>query len=333
MERSLMPNLVSRLKRRLPAPMDWPIPARRALRIVRRPSARRALTHAGNIPPLPENALDSAYEKPALPPVFVVSAGWRSGSTALQRLIISGGDAFIFGEPFANSRLIPRLERIVTSSTVLDNRDDYVINDVDIDAHLAKSWIARVNPHASELMWGVRNLLEATYWRPLQKTSFRTWGAKEVALTPKQLRLLLTAFPDATFLCIIRNPEAAYRSFRNFVVGGVDPRSRYRGEFSWVINPIGFGRIWSDMARTFRAIRTLPNVHVYRYEDINNDTGFPDRLGEALGMTLDNQVWATRLGSSARAHDDSLPYRAERILLRRATSSERQEWGYRVRKS
>ena len=33
-------------------------------------------------------------------PVFLFSAGWRSGSTLLQRLITHGGEVMMWGEPF-----------------------------------------------------------------------------------------------------------------------------------------------------------------------------------------------------------------------------------------
>src|SRR5262245_48832244 len=33
-------------------------------------------------------------------PIFILSAGWRSGSTLVQRCVMSGGEAMIWGEPY-----------------------------------------------------------------------------------------------------------------------------------------------------------------------------------------------------------------------------------------
>src|SRR5437762_14385522 len=40
-------------------------------------------------------------------PVFVLAAGWRSGSTLLQRALLS--HCFVWGEPFGHAGLIERL--------------------------------------------------------------------------------------------------------------------------------------------------------------------------------------------------------------------------------
>ena len=43
------------------------------------------------------------------PPVFILSAGWRSGSTLLQRLVSSGEGRFIWGEPYDRSMIIQNM--------------------------------------------------------------------------------------------------------------------------------------------------------------------------------------------------------------------------------
>src|SRR5688572_31225972 len=51
--------------------------------------------------------IESAADREA--PIFIFAAGWRSGSTLLQRLLISGGDALIWGEPYSPSDIVGRL--------------------------------------------------------------------------------------------------------------------------------------------------------------------------------------------------------------------------------
>ncbi|GAW95534.1 MULTISPECIES: hypothetical protein [Colwellia] len=42
-------------------------------------------------------------------PVFILSAGWRSGSTLLQRMIMTSGDRMIWGEPIHRANIIQTL--------------------------------------------------------------------------------------------------------------------------------------------------------------------------------------------------------------------------------
>ncbi|MDO9635465.1 MAG: hypothetical protein Q7I95_00765, partial [Thiobacillus sp.] len=48
-------------------------------------------------------ALESVYQPPVddtVAPIFLLSAGWRSGSTLLQRLVMSDKRVLIWGEPY-----------------------------------------------------------------------------------------------------------------------------------------------------------------------------------------------------------------------------------------
>ena len=45
-------------------------------------------------------------------PIFILSAGWRSGSTLLQRLILSAKEVVIWGEPFDKSGIVKNLSNM-----------------------------------------------------------------------------------------------------------------------------------------------------------------------------------------------------------------------------
>jgi len=57
--------------------------------------------------------LDERFALAPLPaanrPVFVLAAGWRSGSTLMQRLVASTGEIFMWGEPYDHAALVMRL--------------------------------------------------------------------------------------------------------------------------------------------------------------------------------------------------------------------------------
>jgi hypothetical protein len=261
--------------------------------------------------------------------VFVLSAGWRSGSTALQRLVISGGAAFIWGEPYPTSRLLPRLQRIAAEVEVVDGQPDRVLNGADLCREMSTSWVATTNPAASFVMQGIRAMLQETYWAPLRETDFTTWGVKEVVATPEQIRLLADLFPDAHFVCVVRNPTTAYRSFRRFVVSGVTTRPGASTRLTWVKGPGGYAENWVRMARTFRELEDDPRFHVFRHEDIAGDAGFADRLGTLLRMQLSPAAWATRISETRKAPPRLLE-RAELSVITRACRREAALWGYQI---
>lgn len=257
----------------------------------------------------------------------MITAGWRSGSTAVQRLIISGGDAFIWGEPFQTSRMIARLDRIAREATVDDGAPHRLVLTDELDGPLADQWLATTNPELDYLMAGMRELVQTTYWTPLVQSPFSTWGVKEVTMTADQIRFLRALFPDAHFVGIVRNPVEAYASFRSFVVRGISPSGRPDSQPTWTGGPVSYARVWTEMARALRELAGSENTTVYRYEDINGRADFPEVLGRELSMRLDPTAWSTRVGAN-KTKATSLLARAEAALVRRLTSEESAQWRY-----
>jgi hypothetical protein len=301
----------------------------RAGRLVRSGMLRRRLATASSYGPLPGGDLAGPRRAPSAPPVFVLSAGWRSGSTAVQRLIISGGTCFVWGEPYPTSRILPRLQRMAVEVGVFDGLSDRVLAAADLRPELSSAWVATTNPPVDAVMAGARAMLEETYWGPLRSSEFCSWGIKEVVVTPEQIELLAELFPEARFVCVVRDPTAAYRSFRRFVVSGVSTRPGSATRLRWVKGPVGYAENWVRMARAFRDRQSDPRFHTFRYEDITGDATFPERLGAALDMSLDPATWATRVGGTRASRPGSWE-RAEVAVAGRLCRREAAEWGYAV---
>ena len=294
--------------------------ARRSLRDT------RAISGATRMPPGPPP--EARTERPSRPPVFVISAGWRSGSTAVQRLITASGEAFVWGEPFPTSRLLPRLQRIAAEAPVIDGRPDRVLGEGEALPSLSESWIAMRGPTAPFLTLGVQALFESVYWTPLRDTAFKTWGVKEVVATPDQIRFLMDTFTQATFVCLVRDPKAAYASFRKAVVAAVAPSGRPDAQLAYVRGPLRFSRVWSSMARTIREEASArPNVLVYRYEDIRGNQSFPSELGAQLQMELPPRAWNIWVGGSPARNKERLASVESRVV-QRLTAKEAVAWGY-----
>ena len=319
----------SPLVTREPSLSTRPLLVSRAARLVRSGLDRGRLARARGYPPLPASATVAGARAPSTPPVFVLSAGWRSGSTALQRLIISGGTAYIWGEPYPTSRLLPRLQRIAVEVGVVDGHPDRVLHGGDLSAEMSHAWVATTNPPAEAVMGGIRAMLQETYWAPLRDTAFTSWGAKEVVATPDQIQLLRLVFPEAHFVCVVRDPMTAYRSFRRFVVSGVTTRPGSTTRLRWVKGPVGYAENWVRTARAFRGFADDPRFHLLRHEDVLDDPGFAERLGGLLDMRLSPTAWATRVGETRKTAPGALE-RAELAVLARLCRDEAAQWEYQV---
>ncbi|HJN72620.1 MAG TPA: sulfotransferase [Myxococcota bacterium] len=142
-------------------------------------------------------------------PVFVLAAGWRSGSTLLQRLVCSSGEVLVWGEPYGRAGLIPALTR-----SAMALRDDWPTEGhfpADLD-RLQDKWIANLYPPPEALRGSIEAMLETLLAEPARARGFKRFGLKEVRLQALDARLLHWIYPDARFLFLVRNPWDAWSS-------------------------------------------------------------------------------------------------------------------------
>lgn len=83
-------------------------------------------------------------------PVFILSAGWRSGSTLMQRLLMSSGEIAVWGEPLDDCAIIPRLAFSIAAITPKWPDKAYFSDDTSLST-LANNWIANLTPPISYL--------------------------------------------------------------------------------------------------------------------------------------------------------------------------------------
>lgn len=142
-------------------------------------------------------------------PVFILAAGWRSGSTLLQRLVCSSGEVLVWGEPYGRAGLIPALTR-----SAMALRDDWPAEHHFSDDYerIQDKWIANLYPPPAALRGGIESLLETLYAQPAKDAGFQRFGLKEVRLQALDARLLSWIYPDARFLFLVRNPWDAWSS-------------------------------------------------------------------------------------------------------------------------
>ena len=120
----------------------------------------------------------SSYEAEA--PVFVFSAGWRSGSTLLQRLLCSSQEIIVWGEAYARCGLIQKLS---AATQALSSTYPHADHFTDIGtADLQDMWIANLFPPPADMKAAYRAAMDAFLSRPATRAGHSRFGLKEVRL-------------------------------------------------------------------------------------------------------------------------------------------------------
>ncbi len=256
-------------------------------------------------------------------PIFILSAGWRSGSTLVQRLINSCSNMLIWGEPYTNSDYIRKLSdalRIFRENTPPDNF--FIENFINPNSNqLIDQWTACLYPDPSDLWLAHRNFLLCLFSNPATKLGYTNWGLKEVRLEIDYVTYLAWLFPNSKFIFLYRNPYEAYRSYRTFG----------RWYDRWPSDPIftakKFGGVWNKLLSGYQQHYTKFNSFLLKYEDlISSDYDF-NELNAFLGCQVDTSIISTKISGRTKVKAKKLPY-LEKRLLRHAVEPLASTLGY-----
>lgn len=242
---------------------------------------------------------------PANAPLFVLAAGWRSGSTLLQRLLCSTKEALIWGEPYGRSGLIPAMAR---SALVL--REDWPAAGCfaprELPSDLSNQWIANLYPPADAFKRSFRVQLDTLLAEPAAARGFARWGLKEVRFHSIDARFLRWIYPDARFYFLVRNPWDAWASAR----GGL-------WYMRWPTAKIGdartFATHWNKLAKSYTEW-TDDSGFLLRYEDIIAPSTDLTPLSTHGGLgPIDRSVLDVKLRGMERPPVDLPPHDIEVI--------------------
>jgi hypothetical protein len=255
-------------------------------------------------------------------PIFLLSAGWRSGSTMLQRLLMSDPGVLIWGEPYDECGLVQALAACAKAFRPGWPPSDYFYDGRPTD-QLTGEWIANLFPAMEDWRRGQRALFDAMFAEPARRAGAKRWGIKEVRLTIEHALYLHWLYPNAKFLLLYRHPLEAYRSYSAFGRSWYDTFPE-RPMFT----PGEFGRHWRKLMDGYLHAPAELGAMQVRYEDLASGQVLLDTMADYLGTRIDGRVLKAKVGSAEKAGRRVDVPALEAWLLRRAVTPTATAAGY-----
>lgn len=260
-------------------------------------------------------------------PVFVFAAGWRTGSTLLQRLLMSSGEIMIWGEPYNRSRLTAAMMEQFRAITKDWPFDYYAGNAFDGD--ISSQWVANIYPCFRHLIGAHRAYFKELFEIPSQAMDRPRWGFKEVRLTSEHAMYLKLLYPNAKFIFLYRDPIKAYASFRGYI------KFDY---WAWphkpILTPTQYGRMWCYLVEDFaRNFSKLDGVFI-KYEDLIRDPSVVQDLSAYVQAnlrpveTIARVAGRHRMGTQDKVSPENYISLVERKLLLMQVGRLRSKLGY-----
>ena len=260
-------------------------------------------------------------------PIFVLSAGWRSGSTMLQRMIMANNpDILIWGEPFDLANIHDNMANQFRAFTRDWPPKSYFLSMTN-GTGLSDTWVANLYPEMEHLLAAHRQFYDTLFAATAARVGRSRWGLKEVRLTIDHARYFRALYPKCKILLLYRNPLDAYRSYRRWRMGVF---RRWPDRF--VATPYTFGRNWAELTRGYLDGHRTVDAYLIRYEDLD-DAAQIDRLSEYLGWAVPRSSQVRKIRDRATdqvpesPHSDRLPV-ADRLLIEWTTRRVRRDVGY-----
>jgi hypothetical protein len=255
-------------------------------------------------------------------PIFLLSAGWRSGSTLLQRMVMeSNRDVIIWGEPFSHCNIPECMASQFRAFTSQWPTERFFLSKRSLN-DLSDEWVANLYPDVDCLLKAHRLYFDAVFGEPARAIGRSHWGVKETKLTIDHAMYFRALYPKCKIVLLYRDPYDAFLSYRR-----VDAAWFRRWPEDPVKTPYAYGRLWAGATRGFLEGHQKVDGVLIRYEDLDNSSDL-ERLSKYLG-------WTVSRSSSLKRRDFAPPRegrvklpRLDRLILDFATGDTRKVAGY-----
>jgi hypothetical protein len=224
-------------------------------------------------------------------PIFILANGWRTGSTLLQRILVTDRRLLLWGEPFGEMTMVSTLTEIVSRLSTLPNLSQLsagedLTSSSETSLRMAQSWIATLYPTGADLRLALRALLSAWLGASAAGRGFSRWGFKEVRFGATEATMLHWLYPNAKFVILSRHPFDCYRSLSD---SGWHHVYHRRPDIR-VDSAAGFARHWNRLAVSWSELPAgFPFVHL-EYEDMVRGKVDFRRLESWLGVEVNEDA-------------------------------------------
>ena len=259
-------------------------------------------------------------------PVFILAAGWRSGSTLLQRLLMSSSELLIWGEPYSQNQMIEQLSRPLRGITQESPDPAWFWNTATFkEQDLSDSWVANLYPESQYLLQAHAAFFQSLFESPASAQGYERWGVKEVRLDIKHAIYLQWIFPRAKFIFLYRNPYEAYKS--------------YKGNYwytRWPDKPVytakQFGKNWESLLNGYLDGHCKVQSLLLSFEELCEGGKVLKRIEDFLGIQIREDVLQKKISkpSNLSAMGNATVAPGELNRLRKAVDPLASSLGYQL---
>ncbi|MDR3470696.1 MAG: sulfotransferase [Devosia sp.] len=219
-------------------------------------------------------------------PVFLASIGWRSGSTLLQRILMTDPSILVWGEPLSHLLYVNRLTEMLFGFTPIWPETNHWISHLP-KLDMAREWMAHVAPDPGHLKGAYRAFVDRWLGYPARERGFSRWGVKQVRWSGEEALALRWLYPKARFILISRHPVSAYKSMKD--IGFVEHQMGFMLDWPdrWIADLDAYANYWNHLARSWAAASTRMKVCWVRYEDLVDGRTDLDAVADAAGLSLE----------------------------------------------
>jgi hypothetical protein len=224
-------------------------------------------------------------ERPATTPdpVFVLAGGGRTGSTLLQRLLLSTREVLVWGEH--EGAFVEHLAAI-EARVAARNRVEGAGALGRFLANGHNDWVANMLPDATGFRSGARAYFEASLGEQARQLGFPRWGVKEIRYGLEAGLFLHALYPNARFIVLIRHPAACLRSIKGTSWYGKD----------YGADPRAFTSTWARLTRELVELKSrVAQAALVKYEELTaaDTSAVVARIAAVSGVAVERFDVAT----------------------------------------